>query len=181
MQPRGRRYYALSMPLRLAIVCTLVMLSQAPRTAQAENFGGLRGWQGVAFFCKPAPGHEIEQAICERAKIDARFLAVTSNIPFQNDEDPVPYDWLDLHVFLSMVGVLPDMGGAVSLEAGKYFPDAQVLAQIQTLGYLIVWDREVYAFVGGNGQEVVSGIAEYVERALKEFYADFLEANAPRR
>ena len=155
-----------------------------------ENFAG---WGGILFYCHHA-GKESDQTlnrICERSYINANFLAASAKINIEKAkslsdvrQESVGGDRLILMIDLS--ATKPAAAVSVSLKAYTFFSgpvekldDSKEHVQTRTSnrsGDLIFWERGAIGASSGAGQDLVSPLSEAIEGMLKQFFADYLNA-----
>lgn len=172
-------------------------LGQKPSAGSAEersfNRQQFSGWGGIVFRCLPNNlSDSLEKRICKSASSDARFLAESAKIPFQ-DTGSEDYSAVLIasnalsHALVLETSVLSTKlypkGVHVAVRAGSFYSGAIELGAIPGTpestgrdGDLILWERSAIGTGDENG--LAQSMPGYVSTVLKEFFALFLKSRS---
>jgi hypothetical protein len=170
----------------------LAAFGQSSDELTAFNKKQFAGWGGIVFRCLPSnEPDQIELDLCSAAAADARFLAATAKIPF---EDVGNKDFFEVSIAAG------ELNGALILEAriqstqghspaiymvlraGDFYSNAVELGATEgsnegqpRSGDLVLWERNVLAS-GGTQMELKRGVSDSFQVILTEFFGVFVES-----
>jgi hypothetical protein len=167
------------------------------------NRRSLSGWPFILFFCNVPPpdsnAQESAKRICEASASEARLIAAQSNLSLRTVdslERAYAISYIDGALVLEMDVVQTQdaqvpSGASVSLEAWSYATSVSfkeydradrftvVREQVRS-GRLNLWLRRTV--IGGSTEDprsLVTEMSASSEQMLKQFFADYLEAQQP--
>jgi hypothetical protein len=155
-----------------------------------ENFSG---WEGILFYCfhNGKQSDRVLTEICERSYTNANFLATSSKINLTKAQslrqigfESYVGNRLILMIDLHANGSQPPVAVAAKLQAytsysgpvKKYPLLSEQPQENPRSGTLILWEREAIGATSGLGQDLLSPVSEAIEQMLKQFFADYLNA-----
>jgi len=160
---------------------------------EKKNRENLTGWDGIIFYCSHRGKHsdQVLTEICERSYSNANFLAASAKINLRKAEslqaigfDAVVGNYLILMVDLFATGLEGSVAVVTNLRAytdysgpvEKYPLDNEQPHVNPRSGTLILWERNSVGTSSETLQALVVPLSQGIEQFLKEFFADYLNA-----
>jgi hypothetical protein len=159
-----------------------------------ENKQNFTGWEGILFYCPDRDqSNKALKEICDKTYSNAAFLAAAAKLNLVKAHDGYELGFMaiadDLLVFeVELYSTKPGTPAAVHANLRAYISyskaiDTSSLAQekkgartIPRSGDLLFWERGVIGASSGTAQELVLPISQGIEQHLKQFFADFVNA-----
>jgi hypothetical protein len=151
------------------------------------------GWNGILFYCPiEEQSSRALNEICEKSYTNANFLAASAKVNLTKVRSGYEVlfksrisDFLILEVELG--ATKPGTPSAVHARLRAYVDYSEVVEksgyegqkrarEIPRSGDLIFWERTVIGASSGSDQALVAPISESIEQLLKQFFADYLNA-----
>jgi hypothetical protein len=174
------------------LLCPLAAFGQSSEELTAFYKEQFAGWGGIVFRCLPDnETDQVQFAMCSAAAADARFLAATAKIPFEDlgnrDFFQVVIAARKLNSALIIESRIRSTQGQLrsvymGLRAGDQFLNAVEKGAEQgsnedlpRAGDLVLWERDVIAS-GGPENELRRSVSESFRVILTEFFGVFVES-----
>ena len=147
---------------------------------------------GIVFRCDPDRKDDAAlQRICADASAEARLLAATGKIPFQNatgkDAFETAFEVASKGSLLLEASIRSTKGSPAAiyilLAATPYYSNAieqgakeGSLDAIPRSGDLVIWERDVIGASTSSTDELVLGMSNALSTNLKDFFATYIES-----
>jgi hypothetical protein len=167
----------------------------AERYTVAKNEKNFTGWKGVVFYChSPTSDNKHLKEICEKSYTNVSFLAATAKVKLAKARDAAEAAYgaivgdlltLELELFStesgSLTAVHADLRASVSYsnaveDVVSMAPKRSSARSKPRSGDLILWERTATGASSGSAQELVVPVSQGIEEHLKQFFADYLNA-----
>jgi len=168
---------------------------EAEKYRAQKNEKNFTGWNGVLFYChSPTSRNKHLKDICEHTYTNVQFLAATAkvklskaNTPFEVGYGATVGDLLVLQVELFSTGSTGPTAVHANLRAYSSYSNAVEKSETAAskgsvpqskprIGDLVLWERTVTAASSSTAQELVVPVSQGIEHQLKQFFADYLNA-----
>lgn len=169
------------------------MRRQLDEYQKKNNRENLTGWNGVIFYCPiDEQSSRALNEICENSYTNAEFLAASAKVNLKKARSGYEVgfssrvsDFLILEVELG--ATKPGIPSAVHASLRAYVGYSEVVTksgyegqkrarETPRSGDLIFWERATMGASSGSDQALVAPMSEAIEQLLKQFFADYLNA-----
>lgn len=159
------------------------------------NKQNLSGWRGVLLYCYlDGDSPEVQKDICEKAEVNAEFLAATAKINLIKTHSPYEARAIARLKKLLVLKIDVDLtrGGSPAAVSARILALRHYLNAVEDRpfakgkkddpltvprdGYLVMWEEGVLGATSGASQELVTPISQGIEQHLKKFFTDYLKA-----
>lgn len=166
-------------------------LEEMQKITNKQNF---TGWKGILVYCAGAdPSIEGLREICEKTYTNANFLSAAAKLDVvkaisaaELGYRSVLDDFLVLEITLNATQHGAPTAIHANVRAYVHYSkaiDTSFNAQERKgprattrSGDLVFWERVVTGATSGTGQDLVVPVADSIEQLLKQFFADYLNA-----
>jgi len=164
--------------------------SNASAYIQNKNAMNFADWEGILFYClfNDKLPTEMLRTVCERTSTNAKVLAASSKIDFWIAKDLIQLgveatSKENLILLVELTGTRAAISATVKaytefsgpIKANRESKEGTIERRTNMRkGDLILWERNLVA--SGKVEELIVAVSQSIEVLLKEFFADYLNA-----